>query len=440
MSLISPEIGVSRLRFLTCLLALAGLLLAPPMRAEAPPSADAAEKALTPRLRQMLQVMKIARDRHLLRPENPQMIEGAVRGMLARLDPEAELYTPEDLRRTQVPATQLLTVGIVVKRLAMPPRSTGPAFRIVGTRDGSPAARAGLRAGDLIARIDGVPTADLLLLDLAVDRLSGTAGFVELSILRGSPGQPIDVILPREAETSQAVSLSTMPGGVVVLRVGNLNAGAARQLEQQLNAALAPLGKDFRGLVLDLRDTPAGLADEAIGVADAFLETGAITTKESRSTAAEPVQARPGDISGGKPIAVLINAGTAKAGEIVAAALHENKRATLFGGPTAGLGYTPSLVPLPNNQGALYLRTEHYLSPSGRPLDKAGIKPDIEIKAAKDDAAACREVDKPADDGEGQCVRKPGSEDAVLQAALAHLSGLAAAAQPGAAQPVTGKP
>ena len=145
-------------------------------------------------------------------------------------------------------------------------------------------------------------------------------------------------------------------------------------------------------------------------------------------------------MTGAKPIVVLINAGTALQGEIVAAALQENKRATLFGAPTAGLGYTPSFVALPGDQGALYLRTERYLSPTGRPLDKAGIKPDIEIKAAKDDAAACREIDKPADNGDGQCERRPVSEDAVLQAALAHLSGLAAVASPAAAQPVTGKP
>ena len=218
--------------------------------------------------------------------------------------------------------------------------------------------------------------------------------------------------------------------GLLLLR-GRFGPVAASDIELSVGAALRSANAALSGLILDLRDTSGGSIDQAIQIADAFLEAGIITTLETRGAAAITHRARSGDIAGGKPIVVLINAGTTSAAEILAAALQDNKRATLIGSKSAGLGSTSTFVPLAGNRGAIRMKTGRYLTPSGRPLDKSGIKPDIEIKPAKDDAAsACREVDMPAENGDGQCERRPVRDDPVLQAAIAHLTGLAASAKP----------
>lgn len=415
-----------------CLIVGGSLLL--PLSAQTQSPDDAAEAALTPRLKQMLNVMRIARSRHLLKPENPEMIDGAIRGLLARLDPDAELYMPADMARMGATArarSNSNSIGIDVRKLAMPPRSTGPAYRIVGTADGSPAARAGLREGDLVARIDGIPTAELLSADLGFDKRPRNRGAFEFSIVRGPSNVPIEIVLGPEARRSDAVVATPLPMGLLLLRVGQFDAEMTAGLKRWLEPTQATLDAPLRGLILDLRDISAGLIDQSIGTADLFLDTGIIVTLETRSAAAIPYPAKPGDIIAGKPIVVLINAGTAGAAEILAAALQDNKRATLIGSKSAGLGSVSSFVSLPGNRGAIRMKTGRYLSPSGRPLDKAGIKPDIEIKpAATDAAAACREVDKPADDGDGQCERRAVADDTVMQAAIAYLSAISTATKP----------
>ncbi len=430
----------SRSGVLAACLILAGSVLLP-LWAQTSTVDEAAENALTPRLKQMLQVMRIARSRHLLKPENPQMIEGAIRGLLARLDPDAELYTPAAMERLD-PSTNgamnfgpamgvQIGLGIVVRKLAMPPRSTGPAYRIVSTVDGSPAARAGLHEGDLIASVNGQPTFELLSTDLGSNNQLRSPGLIELTILRGPANVPIDIVIVPDSARSDMAIATPLPMGLLLLRVGHFNDATTSALTRLVDAAPTPTGAALRGLILDLRDTSGGFVARAIEIADRYLDAGIITTLEVRNAAAIPYPAKPGDMTRGKPIVVLINAGTAGAAEILAAALQDNKRATLIGSKSAGLGAVSSFVPLPGNRGAIRMKTGRYLSPSGRPLDQGGIKPDIEIKPAVTDAAqACREVDQPADDGDGQCVRRAVADDTALQAAVAYLTGAATATKP----------
>lgn len=417
---------------MTCLLIGSALLL--PLGAQTPALDDAAEAALTPRLKQMLNVMRIARSRHLLKPENPEMIDGAIRGLLARLDPDAELYTPKDVERLGLSTSKAMSfgsgtpkaLGIVVRKLAMPPRSTGPAYQIVSTIDNSPAARAGLHAGDLVASVNGVPTSELLSFDFDLSKQYRNQGMVELTVLRGPSNGPFDLLLSQvDWRFGPAVS-TRLPMGLLLFRGWEVsNPPSHAESAQRAHET------EFSGIILDLRDVSSGDVEQAIRQADLFLDAGIITTFETRNAAAVPYTAKPGDRINGKPIVVLINAGTAGAAEILAAALQDNKRATLIGSKSAGLGAVSSFVPLPGNRGAIRMKTGRYLSPSGRSLDKGGIKPDIEIKPAVTDAAqACREVDKPADDGDGQCERRSVADDPVLQAAIAYLDGTATATKP----------
>ena len=402
--------------------------------AQSRPEPSTPDEALTRRLELLLRSMRIARERHVLKPDNQQLLNGAIRGLLDKLDPEAVLYTPEDLGKAQVAGAHLaFSTGITVQRLAIPPRGTGPAYRITGTSDGSPAARAGLRAGDLIAQIDGIPTAGISAADIRAKSLeSRDAGFVELSIIRGPTGPALDIALEREPRQAPNNSLIRMPDGTALLRIAAFNAkfriGSERN-DFSLN--LAPIG-DALAVIIDLRDLGGGTRDDAIAFADAFLETGTIVTLESRAgKGSQSFKARTGDVARGKPVAILVNGGTSQAAEIVAAALQANKRAMLFGTQTAGRGSDYRVFDLGNGRGSILLKAERYISPAGHNLDKSGIKPDVEIKQGKDPAlSACREIDRPGEGADGQCERRPVAHDATLQAALAHVSGQAKTAKP----------
>lgn len=427
-------------------LATAAVVLAvvrPPAALSQQPPQDPAEVALTPRLKSMLQAMKIARDRHFLKPENPQMIQGAIRGLLTRLDPEAELLTAEDMRSLQVGSGFRYDLGLTVRRLAIAQRDVAPGYRVVSARDGSPAARAGLRAGDLISHVDGVPSAEIPRSKLTSMLTASDAGFLPLRVWRQPGNVPVDVLLQREQNKGTGVEIKLLGSGIAHIRISELDETAAQKLRLGMTAAHNALGDRFSGAVIDLRDTAGGLLDQAIAIADAFLESGTIVTVETRGASAKSstkvYQARPGDIAKGKPIVVLINAGTARSAEVLAAALKENGRATVLGKPSQGLAGAQSFVMLGagGERGSLFLTTERYLSPSGARIDKGGIKPDKTVPAALVSPAAateavCRDIDRPETDGAGQCVRRPVAEDAVLRAALDHLNGASAAA-PGAA-------
>ena len=417
----------------------------PPAASSQQPPQDPAEAALTPRLKSMLQAMKIARERHFLKPENPQLLEGAIRGLLTRLDPEAELMTAADMRSLQVGSGARYDLGLTVRRLAVAQRDVAPGYRVVSARDGSPAARAGLRAGDLVSHVDGVPSSEIPRSKLATMLAASDAGFLALRVLRQPGSVPVDLLLQRELVRPPGVEIKLLGSGIAHIRVSELDDTAAQKLSRGMTAAHDALGDRFSGVILDLRDTAGGLLDPAVAVADAFLDAGTIGTVEGRSPSAKAsttpktYQARSGDIAKGKPIVVLINAGTARSGEVLAAALKDNGRATLLGTPSQGLAGVQSFVMLGanGNRGVLFMTTERYLAPSGAPINKGGVKPDKTVPAvpalpAVATEVTCRDGDRPETDGAGQCVRRSLAEDAVLRAALDHLHGASAAA-PGAA-------
>ena len=312
-----------------------------------------------------------------------------------------------------------------MRRLAGSPREASAGFAIVGARDGSPAARAGLRAGDIITHVRGLPAAVFSPIELRSHVLAGSQPEpVLVRVVRGFR-PPFDVLLGREAATAKPVRVGRLAEGVVYIRIAALDERSGQQVAQGLADIRAAPGAGIKGVVLDLRDCGPGLIDQAIAIADAFLETGVIVATQSReSGAAMEVRARPGDIADGRPIAVLVNEGTAQAAEALAAALQENKRGHVLGSVTAGMGLVRSFVPVGNQgeRGLLYLATERYLAPTGRQLDKLGVKPDTAIGglAVQSD---CRHSDIAEDDGAGLCVPRAAADDPAVRAALAFIGG-----------------
>lgn len=387
-------------------------------------AAAPADEAHVRRLQTMVQAMAAARDRHLLKPDNPQLIEGAIRGMLAALDPDAELYHRSQVMSVASKALRASStheVGLQVSRLPAPPRRAAPGWRILSVSDGSPAARIGLRAGDIITHIDGRPASEWTRLEL--DTLLFRANAAGHVMLRTQHRPAAEVLLEREVYAGALSDIELVAGGLIYARLPRLTEAGVRDLTRRLEVTTQSANWEIRGLVLDLRDVSDDDYGAAVKLADAFLDGGVIARRVSRQPGevVKDHHARPGSLLRGKAIAVLVNAGTMGAAEVVAAALQDNRRATVVGRTTAGQASTRTLTPLDpkGERGFLLMQTARYHTPNGRPLDKTGVEPDI--KLGDETGEACRELDRPADDGSGLCHRRQIADDAALAAAAAHL-------------------
>lgn len=392
----------------------------------------AADEALLKRLEALLGVMKQARDRHVARPEARQMLDGAVRGMLAQLDPETAFYTPAEYRALRASAQRFTAdFGIVARREPVPPRGAPRGLRIVGVVDDSPAAQVGLRAGDIVTHVNGDPAGDLPADMLLAGRLAAEPGRrLELWVRRGLFRNGHVMLLEAALSAGSKPSARWIEPGRLLLTIPSLEKGATAAAVQALAAAVPSAGQPLEGLVLDLRNLARGSIEEAVAMADAFLESGTIVQIVTRRTASTSVHgATPGDVTGGKPLVVLVNSGTAGAGEVLAAALQENRRGAVVGTVTAGRGSAQSFVPVgrSGSRGMLYLTTERYLGPAGRGFDKTGLKPDLVLAAAPAEAA-CRDTDDAADTGAGLCERRRISQDPAIRSALTHFGATASVA------------
>lgn len=392
----------------------------------------AADEALLKRLETLLGVMRQARDRHVARPEARQMLNGAVRGMLAQLDPETAFYTPAEYRALRSAAQRLTAdIGVVARREPVPPRGAPRGLRVVGVIDDSPAAQVGLRAGDIITHVNGDPAGDLPADMLISNRLAAEPGRrLELWVRRGVFRIGHVMLLEAVPSAGSNPSARWIEPGRLLLTIPSLEKGATAGAMQALAAAGASAARPLEGLVLDLRNLARGSIEEAVAMADAFLESGTIVQIATRRTASTSVHgATPGDVVAGKPLVVLVNSGTAGAGEVLAAALQENRRGAVVGTTTAGRGSAQSFVPVGRggSRGMLYLTTERYLGPAGRSIDKAGLKPDLVLPAAPVEAA-CRDTDLAADTGAGLCERRPATQDPAVRSALSHFAATATVA------------
>jgi len=309
--------------------------------------------------------------------DQSDLIDAAIRGMVGALDSQSS-YLDWKLFRDIRTTHYFGPAGVGIETIPEKGR-----VRVIAPIDESPAARAGVRANDVITHIDGVPVERLTPHELVIDKTRGQVNTtVRLTIVRESEDKPLELTLVREMLRFHAVRSRQDGGDIGYIRIRLIHEGTLQALGKAISELSSQAPEDkLKGYVLDLRNSPGGLFHVAVSIADAFLEQGEIVSVRGRT--AEQIQrfnARPGDIINGKPLVVLINGGTASGAEIVAGALQDHKRATLVGTRSFGRGSMQTIVPLGARSGALRLTTGRYFTPAGRSFDSTGLVPDIEIQ------------------------------------------------------------
>ncbi|MEM7631404.1 MAG: S41 family peptidase [Pseudomonadota bacterium] len=307
--------------------------------------------------------------------EPGELIEAAIDGMLTSLDPHSSYLSPDDAAQMQVQTRgEFGGLGIEVTQ-------EEGFVKVVSPIDSTPAAEAGIEAGDFITHVDGDSMLGLTL-DEAVDRMRGPVGSeIIITVVREGETEPFDVSIIRDTIELQAVRSRTQ-GDTVVLRVTTFNDKTTPNLVSKLKDEVETLGgmESVNGFVIDLRNNPGGLLTQAIRVSDAFLEKGEIVSTRGRNPAdGDRFNATPGDLAEGKPIVVLINGGSASASEIVAGALQDHRRAIVIGTKSFGKGSVQTVMPL-RGEGAMRLTTARYYTPSGRSIQSLGVSPDIIVE------------------------------------------------------------
>ena len=315
------------------------------------------------------------RDDYVEKPDESKLIEAAINGMLSSLDPHSSYMDAKAYRDMQVQTKgEFGGLGIEVTE-------EDGLIKVVSPIDDTPAAKAGILSGDIIAAIDDESTQGLTL-DQAVDKMRGAVNSaVRLKILRGAAKEVKEFKIVRDVIKVQSVRSHVEADDIGYIRITQFTEQTADGLKSAMEKLRADVPADkFKGYILDLRNNPGGLLDQSIEVVNAFIDKGEIVSTRGRNPDdAQRFNARPGgDLSGGKPLVVLINGGSASASEIVSGALQDHKRATLIGTRSFGKGSVQTIMPL-GQDGALRLTTARYYTPSGRSIQAKGIDPDVEI-------------------------------------------------------------
>lgn len=331
--------------------------------------------------------------------DSQKLIEAAINGMLTSLDPHSSYMPPEDFDDMQVQTRgEFGGLGIEVTQ-------EEGFVKVVSPMDGTPADKAGIKAGDFITHVNGESVMGLTL-DDAVDLMRGPVGSeIIITVAREGVDEPFDVSIIRDTIKVTAVK-SRIVGSTVVLRITTFNDQTTPGLTEELKKRVDELGglANVDGFVIDLRNNPGGLLTEAISVSDAFLEKGEIVSTRGRDPAdGERFNATPGDMAGGKPVVVLINGGSASASEIVSGALQDHRRAIVVGTKSFGKGSVQTVVPL-RGDGAMRLTTARYYTPSGRSIQALGVMPDIVVNQP------VKPPEDPAAEEETSAARQPTSE------------------------------
>ena len=310
------------------------------------------------------------------------VIENAINGMLQGLDPHSSYLNPRSFRDMQVQTRgEFGGLGIEVTQ-------ENGFVKVISPIDDTPAARAGVRPGDLITHLNGQPTLGLTLQE-AVEQMRGERGTsIRLTIRRDGERNPVEITLVRDVVRPQVARFRLEGNDIAYVRLSAFNEQTEAALRRAVSQMRQQAGGNLRGLVLDLRNNPGGLLDQAVQVADDFLDQGEIvSTRARRAEDAQRWNARQGDIAQGLPIVVLINGGSASASEIVAGALQDHRRAVVMGVKSFGKGSVQTVMPI-QGQGAIRLTTARYYTPSGRSIQATGIEPDIEVLATRPDPNA----------------------------------------------------
>ena len=305
-----------------------------------------------------------------------KLVEAAINGMLTSLDPHSSYLNPKDWEDMQVQTKgEFGGLGIEVTM-------ENGLIKVVSPIDGTPAAKAGIQPADLIIQIDGKPILGMTL-SQAVDKMRGPVDSkIVLTVRRGKQA-PFDVTLQRAVIKIESVHSQLIDKSIGYVRITSFSEQTTSGLQDAITKIKADAGGKLQGLVLDLRNNPGGLLDQAIGVVDTFVDKGEIVSTRGRDPSqAQRYNATPGDMVDGLPIVILINGGSASASEIVAGAMQDHHRAILLGTRSFGKGSVQTIIPIPGH-GAIRLTTARYYTPSGRSIQAKGIEPDIHVEQAK---------------------------------------------------------
>ena len=319
-------------------------------------------------------IFERVRSHYVEKPDDSKLVEGAVNGMLNGLDPHSSYLDPKSLNEMQNQVTgKFGGLGIEVTM-------EDGLIKVVAPIDDTPAAKAGIRAGDVITHLDDEAVQGLTL-NQAVEKMRGAPNTkITLKVMRKGVDKPLDIAIVRDVILVRPVR-SKVEDDIGYIRITQFNDQTTEGLKKAIKDLSDQIPADkLKGFVLDLRNNPGGLLDQAISVSDAFLERGEIVSTRGRDPdETQRFNARPGDLVKGKPVIVLINGGSASASEIVAGALQDHKRATLVGTRSFGKGSVQTIIPLGPGNGALRLTTARYYTPAGRSIQAKGIVPDIEV-------------------------------------------------------------
>jgi len=308
------------------------------------------------------------------------VIENAINGMLTGLDPHSSYMNAKQFRDMQVTTSgQFGGLGIEVTQ-------EGGFIKVISPIDDTPASKAGVKAGDLILQLDGKSVQGLTLND-AVDMMRGPPNSkITLTVKREGVDKPLDLSMEREVIHIQVIK-SHLEGDIGYIRVSSFSEQTDSGLRKAFAALKQEAGGNLKGLILDLRNNPGGLLDQAVAVGDDFINKGEIVSTRARHPEdSQRWNAKDGDITNGLPMVVLINGGSASASEIVAGALQDHHRAIMLGTRSFGKGSVQTVIPLPGN-GAMRLTTARYYTPSGRSIQGLGITPDIEVASQRPDGS-----------------------------------------------------
>ena len=302
-----------------------------------------------------------------------KLVDNAIRGMMASLDSHSAFLDASEYDEMRIATSGAYSgVGIEVA-------VDGAKVTVLSAIEGTPAAKAGIQSGDIVLAVDDV-LVNTGRLDDAIGRMRGADGTkVKLKVQRGSAA-PIDYLLSRASVQVRSVKQAELGDGYGYVRISQFSDTTEADLQQAIAKLKQENPRGLRGLVIDLRDNPGGVLEAAVGVSDAFLESGVIVSANGRTPDARfEMDAEPGDVLNGAPIAVLVNSGSASASEIVPGALRDHHRAVIVGQTTYGKGSVQTVMPLADGH-AIKLTTSRYYTPSGVSIQDRGITPDITLK------------------------------------------------------------
>ena len=361
---------------------LGALLAVTPVSFAADPAPAPATQAKPPLpwedVRMLADVMQLVKEQYVEPVDDKTLIKGAIRGLLGNLDPHSDFLDRQDYSDMEdLTSGEFNGIGIDVGQ------DDGGAIVVVAPIDGSPAARAGIRAGDQLLQVNGT-SLDGLSLDQAGELLRGKPGStVTLTLLPVDADKPQTVKLTREKIHVASARGELLQKGYGYLRISDFGDDPAGAVSTSLKALTKKNGAPLSGLVMDLRNNPGGLLDAAVAVSDDFLDGGVIVSSKGRAPGANMlIHAQPGDLLDGAPLVVLVNEGTASAAEVVAGALKDDHRALIVGEQTFGKGSVQTIIPLPEGE-AIKLTTALYYTPSGHSIQAEGIMPDVVVGPLK---------------------------------------------------------